>query len=86
VCSCGTTAFIVGPEIYGASAFRSLFGSTSTALEGLLTGRLEGTADDGPQLRFRLGAGAGISQHFGTPEWRLIFGIEVFDHDTARSP
>jgi hypothetical protein len=76
----GTAAIIVGAEMYGATAFRSLFGSTSTALEGLVTGRIEGTEDDGPQFRFKLGAGAGINQHFGAPEWRLVFAIELFDH------
>jgi len=54
--SSGTAALVIGPEIYGATAFRSFLGSTSTALEGLLTGRLEGTADDGPQKGFRITA------------------------------
>ena len=80
----GTTALIVGPEIYGASAFRSFLGSSSTAVEGLLTGRLEGTADDGPQLRVKLGAGAGLNQHFGAPDFRFVFAIEVFDHHADR--
>lgn len=74
-------ALVVGPEIYGATAFRSFFGATSTAVEGLLTGRLEGTADDGPQLRVKLGTGAGINPHIGAPEWRLVFAIELFDHN-----
>jgi hypothetical protein len=76
------TALIVGPEIYGATAFRSFFASTGTALEGLFTGRIEGTADRGPQLRVKLGAGPGINQHFGAPEWRLVFAIELFDHNS----
>ena len=71
---------IVGPEVYGATAFRSFLATTHTALEALLTGRLEDTMDTGPHLRFKLGAGAGISQHFGAPEWRLVLAIEVFDH------
>ncbi|MGA2449039.1 MAG: hypothetical protein ABTD50_10215 [Polyangiaceae bacterium] len=73
-------SLVVGPEVFGATAFRSFLGSNTTALEGLLTGRLEGTDDRGPQLRIKLGAGAGLSQHFGAPEWRLVFGIELFDH------
>jgi hypothetical protein len=80
----GTEALIVGPEIFGATAVRSFLGSTGTALEGLLTGRLEGTADDGPQLRLKLGTGAGLSQHFGAPEWRLVVAIEIFDHHKDR--
>jgi hypothetical protein len=75
----GRTALVLGPEVYGATALRSLFGTTSTALEGLLTARVEGTADDGPQLRFKLGPGVGLDQHFGAPEWRVVVGIEVFD-------
>lgn len=80
----GSTAFIVGPEIYGATAFRSLFGTTTMALEGLLTGRFEGTADDGPQGRVKVGAGAGLNHHFGAPDWRLVFAIEVFNHHADR--
>ena len=79
-----STALVVGPELYGASAFRSLFGSSGTALEGLLTGRVEGTADDGAQVRAKLGVGAGIDAHFGAPEWRVVFGIELFDHSVDR--
>lgn len=76
----GRTALVVGPEVYGASALQSLFGTTSTALEGLMTARIEGTAEDGPQLRFKLGPGVGLDQHFGAPEWRVVVGVEVFDH------
>jgi OOP family OmpA-OmpF porin len=80
----GSTALVIGPEIYGASAFRSLFRSTGTALEGLLTTRVEGTADDGPQVRVKLGVGGGIDARFGAPEWRLVLGIELFDHSSDR--
>ncbi|MCL2723313.1 MAG: hypothetical protein FWD69_02655 [Polyangiaceae bacterium] len=75
---------VIGPEIFGASAFRALFGGETTALEGLLSGRLEGTASDGPQLRFKLGAGAGIDPRFGAPDFRMVFGIEVFDRGNSR--
>ena len=71
----GATALVVGPEVYGASAFQSFLSTTGTALEGLLTARLEGTADDGPQLRLKVGAGPGINQHFGAPEWRVVVGV-----------
>ncbi len=77
-------AAILGPELFGATAFKSFFGSSGTALEGLLSGRLEGTADDGVQFRVKAGAGAGLYDHFGAPEWRLVFAVEVFDHDTDR--
>jgi hypothetical protein len=79
-CGPGSAALIVGPEIFGATAFRSFFGSAGTALEGLLTSRFEGPTDRGPQLRMKLGAGTGLDQHFGAPEWRLVFAIELLDH------
>jgi OOP family OmpA-OmpF porin len=84
ITSGSTTALIVGPEIYGATAFESFLGSTGTALEGLMSGRIEGTSDDGPQLRVKLGTGVGLNPHFGAPEWRLVFAIEVFDHHSDR--
>ena len=84
VCGACNMRLVVGPEVFGATALRSFLGTNSTALEGLLTGRLEGTGDDGPQLRFKLGGGAGINSHFGAPEWRLVFAIELFDHHTDR--
>ena len=80
----GTHAIVVGPEIYGETAIQSFFGSNTTGLEALLSGRFEGTADDGSQLRIKLGIGGGLSAHFGAPEFRLAFGIELFDHNTDR--
>ena len=81
----GNHAIVVGPEIYGATAFRAFMQSTGTALEALLAGRLEGTVDDGPQLRFKLGTGAGLNPHFGAPEWRLVFGIELSDRTAGEA-
>jgi OmpA-OmpF porin, OOP family len=80
----GGTALVVGPEVYGQSAFRSFLGKDTTGLEGLLSARMEGTADDGGQLRVKLGAGGGLDQHFGAPEWRVVLAIELFDHSTDR--
>jgi OOP family OmpA-OmpF porin len=80
----GARALIVGPEIYGETAFRRFFGTDTTGVEGLLTGRLEGTADDGAQFRFKLGVGGGLDPHFGAPEFRAIFAIELFDRHTDR--
>jgi hypothetical protein len=76
-------AVVVGPEIFGATAFNA-FSSSGTALEGLLSGRLEGTGERGPQLRLKLGAGAGLDAHFGAPEWRVVFGVEVFNHRASK--
>jgi hypothetical protein len=76
----GHTVVVVGPEVYGESAFKSFLGTTSTGLEGLLTGRIEGTGDNGPQAQVKLGAGAGLNPHFGVPEWRFVLGVTLFDH------
>jgi OmpA-OmpF porin, OOP family len=78
------TALIVGPELFGATAFTSFLGSGGTALEGMLSARLEGTGEDEPQLRFKLGGGAGIDPRFGAPEWRTVIAIELFDHHADR--
>jgi len=72
---------IVGPEIYGATALRSFFGSSTTALEGLLSARVEGTAPHGRQLRIKVGGGGGLHPDFGSPEWRVVLAIEVFNRD-----
>ena len=78
---CGKSAtFTVGSEIFGATAFRSFLMSNETSLEALVTARYERPADQGPELRYKLGAGAGLSQHFGAPEWRLVFAVELVDH------
>ncbi len=73
------SAVVVGPEIFGATAFESFFGS-ATSLEGVLSARYEGAKDPGPHLRVKLGAGAGFVDHLGAPEWRLVLAVEVFDH------
>ncbi len=49
-----------------------------------MSARVEGTKDDGPQLRVKLGAGGGLDAQFGAPEWRVVFGIELFDHSGDR--
>jgi len=73
-------ALVVGPELFGATALRSFLSSSATAVEGLLSGRLEGTADDGPQVRVKLGVGGGLDARFGAPEWRIVAAVELFDH------
>ena len=71
---------IIGPEIFGASAFRA-FNGYGTALEGLLSGRIEGTATERFQMRVKLGVGAGLSRHFGAPDWRIVAGLEVYNRN-----
>jgi hypothetical protein len=81
--SVGTgSAVVIGPEVYGETALRSFFGG-STGVEGLLTGRLEGTGD-GRRVRLKLGVGGGLNPHFGAPEWRIVFGVELFGHRSDR--
>lgn len=68
---------IVGPELTLASAFRSLFGGRTTALEALLTARLD--MDHGPAARLglRLGIGAGLHPDFGAPRWRAVVAVDL---------
>lgn len=80
----GSTVLVAGPEVYGETAVQSFFGRTSTGIEALLTGRVEGTASNGVQARVKLGTGGGLSAHFGAPEWRVVLSVEVFDHDSSR--
>jgi hypothetical protein len=77
VCDVCRKQLVVGPEIYGATAFESFFTKEATALESLLTARLESTVDDGTQLRFKLGGGPGLNAHFGAPEWRAVLAVEL---------
>jgi len=79
-------AVLLGPEVYGETALRSFFGG-ATGVEGLVTGRLEGTGD-GRRVRLKLGVGGGLDPHFGAPEWRIVFGVELFGQraDRGNSP
>jgi len=81
-CRACTMRFVLGPEVFGATALRAAFGTNTTALEGLVTGRFEGTTDDAPQLRVKLGVGGGLNAHFGAPEARIVVGVEVFQRST----
>jgi hypothetical protein len=74
----GKMAFVVGPEVYGETAFLSFFGTQTTGVEALLSGRLEGTAKTGGQLRIKLGAGGGLDPNFGAPQFRAVVAIEIF--------
>lgn len=78
----GQYVVVIGPELFGATAFRSFFASRTTSVEALLAARLEGTGEVGPQFRIKLAMGAGMPADFGAPEWRIVFGIEV----SARYP
>ncbi len=70
---------VVGPEIYGETALRSLLGADTTGIEGLLGVRFE-SRGEGPQLRIKVGAGAGLDPRFGAPAWRIVVAGEIFGH------
>ncbi len=82
----GNWVAVVGPEIYGATAFRSFLTSNGTDLEGLVSARIEGAHDDRLQMRIKLGVGGGINQHFGAPEWRALLSVEMFHHNRRPAP
>ena len=72
-------ALVVGPELFGESALRSFFKSTTTGVEALLTGRIEQTSDDASKLRLKVGVGAGLHPEFGAPAWRGVVSLELSD-------
>ena len=80
------TALLRRPEIWGASALSPSLSGDTTSLDALLGARLEGTADDGLQLRVKIGVGAGVLSHLGTPEWRALLGVEVWNHRRKQAP
>jgi hypothetical protein len=70
--------FVVGSEVYGASAFRSFMQAGETDKEWLLSTRFEGTGSSGRQARVKLGVGRGINPQFGAPKWRVVLAVELF--------
>jgi hypothetical protein len=79
--SSGVETVIVGPELYGETAFNAFFDKETTGLEGLLSARLEPLhgCPGSAQLRFKVGMGAGLDAYFGTPQWRALASVEMFD-------
>ena len=72
-------SLVVGPELFGETALKSLFGAATTGVEGLVSARLERSDDaDRLGLRLKVGAGGGRDAQFGVPEWRTVVGVEVF--------
>jgi hypothetical protein len=76
---------LVGTEIFGATALRAFLGGETSALEGLLTARLDGSGLAGGTVRIKLGVGAGLHPRFGAPEWRAVVGVELFGRLTGPS-
>jgi hypothetical protein len=67
----------VGAEVFGQTAFRTPFDEGATGVEAILSTRLETLRNEGSLVRVRLGMGPGIDPHFGSPEWRVVAGIEL---------
>jgi hypothetical protein len=67
-------AVLLGPEIYGETAFASFFSRQETGAEGLLTARFDRT-DQESNVRIKMGFGYGLIHHFGAPEWRILATI-----------
>lgn len=68
---------LIGPEVFGATAFRSILASDATALEALLTSSLDAGAVASGRLRIKLGFGAGLHPQFGAPQWRAVLAVEL---------
>jgi hypothetical protein len=79
------TWLTVGAEVFGQTAFRTPFDSDATGVEALLSTRLEAARQEGSLVRLRLGVGPGIDPHFGSPEWRVVVGIELSDRVRPRA-
>jgi len=75
---------VLGPEVYGATAFAGIFKSETTSAEALVSARWEQTGEMGPWFRVKLGAGLGLGSSFGSPAWRVVLAIEVFDRTTEQ--
>ena len=68
------------PRSMGRRRFAPSSDPNGTALEGLLSGRLEGTATMDRSCGSSWARASVVNHHFGAPEWRLVFAIELFDH------
>jgi hypothetical protein len=71
------TWLAVGGEVFGQMAFRSTSDQDAKGVEALLSMRVEALRDEGSLIRMKLGIGPGIDPHFGSPEWRVVAGIEL---------
>ena len=68
---------VIGPELYGETAFNAFLGSHTAGAEVLLAARLERTDDNGALQRFKFGFGEGIYREFGAPAWRCVLAVEL---------
>jgi hypothetical protein len=68
---------VIGPELFGETAFRSFFGGRTTGVECLMSGRLETPVDARRVLRVKGALGGGLHARFGVPEWRMLVALEL---------
>ncbi len=73
---------VLGAEVFGAAALGDFSGSHG--VEALLSTRLEHPLGPALGMRLKLGGGGGLDPHFGTPEWRLVAGVELFGAGASR--
>jgi hypothetical protein len=67
---------VVGPELFGETAWRSAFSWQTTGIEAMLTGRIQWTTP-ARRVRAKLGAGGGIDPNFGAPVFRMALSVEM---------
>ena len=70
-------SLVLGPEVFGETALHSFFGRETTGVEALLSSRLEGPSTEHVRLRFKLGSGGGLHDHFGAPDFRVVTALEL---------
>jgi hypothetical protein len=76
----------LGPEVMGATAFDGFLGGTSTALEAMLSGRMDQLVTSGRRIRLKLGIGVGLVADFGAPTFRVVAGVEMFGQAQKKPP
>ena len=69
---------VVGPEIYGATAFRAFFDAQAPRSKGCCRREWKTCAVAGANVRVKLGVGAGLDRHFGAADARVLVGVELF--------
>jgi hypothetical protein len=66
----------IGPELFGIIPMHSA-SLGSSGMEGLLTTRIEPTGGHS-HFRIKLGIGHSLARYAGSPDWRVVAGVELF--------
>ena len=75
---------IIGPEVFGASAFQSFFGTDTTALEALLSTRVEEKLRTAWRSASSSALGWASTRTLERPRDEILLAFEVFDHSVDR--